>query len=75
MIDTLNIGKLVGPIQTYELTLKPSKKNKDMAFKSFKNVPFNNNDGSDAESIVKFAHRFKKYLKTMNQQYNSPNRG
>lgn len=48
-IDTLNIDKLFGSIQTYELTLEPSKKNKSVAFRTTRKEIY---DSDDDEPLV-----------------------
>lgn len=52
-------NELVESIQTYELTFKPSKKNKDMEFKNSKNITFDSDNDSDDKNIVSFTRRFK----------------
>lgn len=52
-------NELVESIQTYELTFKPSKKNKDMEFKNSKNITFDSDNDSDDKYIVSFTRRFK----------------
>lgn len=58
-VETLNINELVESIQTYEITFKPSKKNKDVEFKNSKNITFDSDNDSDDKNIVSFTRRFK----------------
>ena len=64
-IATMKFEELVGALQTYELTLTPIKKSKDMALKTVKKSPnlLSYNDSMDEEELALFARKFKKMFR------------
>jgi hypothetical protein len=64
-IATMKVEELVGALQTYELTLAPIKKSKDMALKTVKKSAdlLSSDDSMDEEELALFARIFKKMFR------------
>ena len=72
-IATKKVEELVGALQTYELTLAPIKKSKDMALKTIKKSLdlLSSNDFMDEDELALFARKFKKMF-TKGSSSNKP---
>ncbi|XP_062020774.1 uncharacterized protein LOC133737182 [Rosa rugosa] len=66
-IDEYPLDELIGNLKTYEMRLKPEKKNKGVAFKAVKGTE----DEEETQDLALLTKEFKRFLKSKNSSRNS----
>ena len=78
-VDTMKKEELVGSLQTYEVTLRPNRKeskSRGVALKTIREEHFNDISDSDSDSLdetmVLFVKKFKKFFRKKKEGQSSP---